>query len=193
MPPPDEPLTAWYDTNAEGFSTLLHRLAETRAAAANDVAGMEARGRKAIWWPFTQHDNLGQGKVNLLDSAYGDYFCAAEVERGSDSRAGGEDEVKLRATERKRLDAREKEGRRRKGQAVGILSCSIFVCTTPLNFLFQDMYSSLQNVYSSRLVFGVWYDGRSRSHESSTVLLWTLVLRGGRKELAMEIPGWRWR
>lgn len=49
-------------------------------AEARDLAGMKARGWKALWWPFTQHDNLTESKVNLLDSAYGDYFCAADVE-----------------------------------------------------------------------------------------------------------------
>ena len=58
---------------------------------------MEARARKAIWWPFTQHDSLGEGGVNLLDSAYGEYFCTAEVERSSTSTDVVGSEVRGRA------------------------------------------------------------------------------------------------
>lgn len=82
LPPSDQPLGPWYDANAQRFGSVLGRLAERRAEGAADVASMEARGRKALWWPFTQHDDLAEGKVNLIDSAYGDYYCKATVEKG---------------------------------------------------------------------------------------------------------------
>ncbi|CAM9501524.1 unnamed protein product [Laminaria digitata] len=59
---------------------------------------MEARGRKALWWPFTQHDDLADGKVNLIDSAYGDYYCKATVEKEEAGEGeGGEPRVSHRA------------------------------------------------------------------------------------------------
>lgn len=59
---------------------------------------MEARARKTIWWPFTQHDSLGQGSVSVIDSAFGDYFCMAEVVKGSGSSTDGA-EGEVRPTE----------------------------------------------------------------------------------------------
>eukprot|EP00903_Cladosiphon_okamuranus_P015221 g14067.t1 len=84
LPPAELPLEPWYDDDAtkRSFGGLLASLAERRTAAASALAGMKARGRAALWWPFTQHDDLSEGKVNLLDSAYGDYFCVADVEGG---------------------------------------------------------------------------------------------------------------
>ena len=90
LPPPDQPLGPWYDANAQRFGSVLGRLAERRAEGVANVASMEARGRKALWWPFTQHDDLAEGKVNLIDSAYGDYLCKATVER----EAGEEEEAR---------------------------------------------------------------------------------------------------
>lgn len=80
LPPADQPLDTWYDANAESFENLLGSLAARRAAGARELAGMKMRGRKALWWPFTQHDLLSDEDVNILDSAYGDYFCMAQVE-----------------------------------------------------------------------------------------------------------------
>lgn len=68
---------------------LLSSLIEMRAARVKDVVGMEARARKTIWWPFTQHDNLGEGSVSVIDSAFGDYFCMADVVKDSGSSTGG--------------------------------------------------------------------------------------------------------
>lgn len=91
LPPSDQPLGPWYDANAQRFGAVLGRLAERRAEGAADLASMEARGRKALWWPFTQHDTLAEGKVNLIDSAYGDYYCKATVEQGeAEEGEGGE-------------------------------------------------------------------------------------------------------
>lgn len=92
LPPSDQPLGPWYDANAQRFGSVLGRLAERRAEGVANVASMEARGRKALWWPFTQHDDLAEGKVNLIDSAYGDYLCKATVEKegGEGEGEGGE-------------------------------------------------------------------------------------------------------
>ena len=90
LPPAESPLKPWYDDDAtrRAFRGLLSGLEERRAADAARLAGMKARGRAALWWPFTQHDHLTEGKINLLDSAYGDYFCVADVEGGAGE--GGE-------------------------------------------------------------------------------------------------------
>eukprot|EP00752_Nemacystus_decipiens_P005181 g4701.t1 len=113
LPPAELPLGPWYDDDAteRAFGDLLRGLAERRVADADRLAGMKARGREALWWPFTQHDDLSESKVNLLDSAYGDYFCMADVdseggggaagrggdEGGAESRVGGEVRVSHRA------------------------------------------------------------------------------------------------
>ncbi|CAN0035261.1 unnamed protein product, partial [Ectocarpus sp. 4 AP-2014] len=91
LPPRDVPLEPWYDDDAtaRGFQTLLGGLSERRVTEAAHLAGMKARGHRALWWPFTQHDQLSEGKVNLLDSAYGDYYCVADVDEG-----GGKGEVR---------------------------------------------------------------------------------------------------
>lgn len=47
------------------------------------MLGMKERGQKALWWPFTQHDDVGEGDITVLDSAYGDYFCTLEVEEST--------------------------------------------------------------------------------------------------------------
>ncbi|CAM9921064.1 unnamed protein product, partial [Ectocarpus sp. 12 AP-2014] len=88
LPPRDVPLEPWYDDDAtaRGFQTLLGGLSERRVAEAARLAGMKARGHRALWWPFTQHDQLSEGKVNLLDSAYGDYYCVADVDEGGGKR-----------------------------------------------------------------------------------------------------------
>lgn len=90
LPPADLPLEPWYDKEAtrRSFGDLLGGLAGRRVADAASLAGMKARGRRALWWPFTQHDDLNEGKINLLDSAYGDYYCVADVEEGGGG--GGE-------------------------------------------------------------------------------------------------------
>lgn len=85
LPPAEEPLGSWYSANAEGFHSVLDALAERRSAGVRDVLGMKERGKKAIWWPFTQHDEVTDADVTVLDSAYGDYFCSAEVEEGQGS------------------------------------------------------------------------------------------------------------
>lgn len=88
LPPSEQPLDPWYHANVRRFEALLGLLAERRAAEVRYLAGMTERGRKALWWPFTQHDSVSEGDVTLLDSAYGDYFCAAEVEEAKED--GGE-------------------------------------------------------------------------------------------------------
>lgn len=98
LPPPELPLEPWYDADAtaRGFQGLLDGLARRRVADTVRLAGMKARGHRALWWPFTQHDDLSEGNVNLLDSAYGDYFCVADVEDGreGDGVGGGGAEVR---------------------------------------------------------------------------------------------------
>lgn len=98
LPPPELPLEPWYDSGdtARGFQGLLGGLAGRRVADVARLAGMKARGHRALWWPFTQHDDLSEGKVNLLDSAYGDYFCVADVEDGQDGGGGGEGGAEVR-------------------------------------------------------------------------------------------------
>lgn len=51
-----------------------------RASELVDATSMIERGRKALWWPFTQHDDVQASDVTVVDSAYGDYFCISEVE-----------------------------------------------------------------------------------------------------------------
>lgn len=90
LPSTEKPLDSWYSANTEGFRSILEALTQRRAAGVRDVLGMKERGKKAIWWPFTQHDELADADVTVLDSAYGDYFCSAEVEgtQGSDVGVG---------------------------------------------------------------------------------------------------------
>lgn len=117
LPPPELPLEPWYreEAIARGFQSLLGGLAERRAAGAEELAGMKARGRKALWWPFTQHDDLSDGKVNVLDSAYGDYYCVADAEvvEGVEGVGSGEGsgEVRERLGERWRKRERQMLGR----------------------------------------------------------------------------------
>lgn len=40
---------------------------------------MKERGRRSLWWPFTQHDDVAADDITVLDSAYGDYYCAVDV------------------------------------------------------------------------------------------------------------------
>ncbi|CAM9536742.1 unnamed protein product [Pylaiella littoralis] len=110
LPPPELPLEPWYDADAtaRGFQGLLDGLAERRVAGVVRLAGMKARGHRALWWPFTQHDDLSKGKVNLLDSAYGDYFCVADVEEGQEGKGGEEGGAKssqIRVSYRALVDA----------------------------------------------------------------------------------------
>lgn len=96
LPPSDKPLYAWYAASTKDFKILLEGLAERRRKEVKDALGMKERGKKAIWWPFTQHDEVADAEITVLDSAYGDYFCCTEVEGGG----GANVSQGLRASER---------------------------------------------------------------------------------------------
>ncbi|KAF9075993.1 pyridoxal phosphate-dependent transferase [Rhodocollybia butyracea] len=80
-PPPDKDYrsTAAYYDSLLLSSTLSHldTLHSTRIA---ELETMPQRTRDVVWWPFVQHAMLdaevdsGQANVNVIDSAYGDFF-----------------------------------------------------------------------------------------------------------------------
>lgn len=54
--------------------TLLNALVESHASRLEDLDSMAERAYNKIWYPFTQHGLLEQSELNVIDSAYGDFF-----------------------------------------------------------------------------------------------------------------------
>lgn len=93
LPPREASLEPWYVSSSEDFNVILDALRERHSEGLRGVMRMKERGRNVLWWPFTQHDDLTADDITVLDSAYGDYFCTAEVDdtieaKVSDERVG---------------------------------------------------------------------------------------------------------
>lgn len=68
------------------FSNTLTQRHETRMDRLESMANTAS---KQIWWPFTQHQNLSPEKLNVIDSAHGDYFQTLVKDRAAlDANAG---------------------------------------------------------------------------------------------------------
>ncbi|GBE88489.1 onanonoxo-7-onima-8-eninoihtemlysoneda [Sparassis latifolia] len=65
------------------FEALRH-LDECHSRRLTEIDSMPQRSLDAIWWPFVQHGLVkGEKDVNVIDSAWGDYFSVYNAHRSS--------------------------------------------------------------------------------------------------------------
>ncbi|KAI0315562.1 PLP-dependent transferase [Amylostereum chailletii] len=98
-PPPRDPnvdknftLTEEYyraivpESNEGGLFDVIHHLDKQHQCRIVDLESMPQRTLDTVWWPFVQHGlNDDSKNVNVIDSAWGDYFTVYNGHRGQSS------------------------------------------------------------------------------------------------------------
>jgi hypothetical protein len=64
----DPELHAWLHASSKHFGGLLRLLKMRHQQRLLQLQSAEARARASLWWPFTQHSNLGDGSITVVDS-----------------------------------------------------------------------------------------------------------------------------
>jgi len=74
---PDEDRAAmqeYYDTNSSGLGATVADLESRHASRVAEIESLPSRAAKAIWYPFTQHNEVSSTSIQAIDSAHGDFF-----------------------------------------------------------------------------------------------------------------------
>ncbi|CAM9133199.1 unnamed protein product, partial [Phaeothamnion confervicola] len=74
MPPSPLSLVPWFAESAAACDGMLAELGRAADEEVRELAAFPARARRRVWWPFTQHRNMTDDSVTVIDSAYGDYL-----------------------------------------------------------------------------------------------------------------------
>jgi dethiobiotin synthetase len=74
----DPQLRAWLHASSKPFAGLLQLLKLRHQQRLLQLQSAKARAKASFWWPFTQHSNLGDGAVTVVDSR-----CAAHSPPGA--------------------------------------------------------------------------------------------------------------
>ena len=77
LPPMPEPLDDWYENSevVEKFQMVHEVLDQNWHTNVDRINKLQAAGRGAVWWPFTQHGSItADEQVTLIDAAHGDHF-----------------------------------------------------------------------------------------------------------------------
>jgi dethiobiotin synthetase/adenosylmethionine--8-amino-7-oxononanoate aminotransferase len=73
---------AYEDESAHGMVPVLTHLRQKHRRRIEDLTSMAARTMESCWWPFTQHTLAkSDADVNVIDSAYGDFFTVVKPQR----------------------------------------------------------------------------------------------------------------
>jgi hypothetical protein len=67
----DPELREWLRASGKQFTALLALLKLRHQQRLLQLQSSEARARGSLWWPFTQHANLEDGAVTVVDSRWG--------------------------------------------------------------------------------------------------------------------------
>ncbi len=79
----------WLDACAPHFARLADTLRGAHAARLRELAAAPARARATLWWPFTQHDDVRDMDVTVIDARCGDALLvhdAQQARRGAGAR-----------------------------------------------------------------------------------------------------------
>ena len=68
----DAPLAQWLDASAHSFAALAATLRSWHARRVAALQAAPARARSTLWWPFTQHDDVRDDDVTVIDARVGD-------------------------------------------------------------------------------------------------------------------------
>lgn len=78
------------EESADGVYGVVRHLRERHAARIRELGSMAQRTRDTCWWPFTQHQlTRTNAEVNVIDSAYGDFFSMLDQRPATNSSGGG--------------------------------------------------------------------------------------------------------
>ena len=62
----------WLDACAPQFRVLARALQQAHARRVSAFAVMPSQARAKLWWPFTQHDDVRDADVSVVDGRFGD-------------------------------------------------------------------------------------------------------------------------
>lgn len=68
----DSELLSWLQQSGPHFQQLLQHLKARHQQRLLQLQTAEARAKSTVWWPFTQHSNLGDGAVTVVDARAGE-------------------------------------------------------------------------------------------------------------------------
>ncbi|KAI9203841.1 pyridoxal phosphate-dependent transferase [Polychytrium aggregatum] len=79
-------MMVYYETAAQRLGPMVSRLIDEHDKRIQELEGMAERGKRSIWWPFTQHGLVRE--TTVIDSAYGDYYTTLKQPSSAVSVAG---------------------------------------------------------------------------------------------------------
>lgn len=78
--PDQQMLHGWYKENEATFSNLYRHVDQSVTHEWERLALMASEGSRVVWWPFTQHGNVDQNDVTVIESAHGDRFRVLDTQ-----------------------------------------------------------------------------------------------------------------
>lgn len=77
----DANLAAWLKEAAPQLDALLDTLLTSHSKRVDRLGSMSSEARRLLWWPFTQHANISNDLVTVIDSRCGDDFAVFQPPR----------------------------------------------------------------------------------------------------------------
>ena len=68
----DAHIAQWLDASAPSFTALAATLRAAHTHRVAELAAAPQRARATLWWPFTQHDDVRDADVTVIDARIGD-------------------------------------------------------------------------------------------------------------------------
>ncbi|KAK9837714.1 hypothetical protein WJX74_003664 [Apatococcus lobatus] len=87
-PAVDAALQAWLGASAAQFDSLLHLLHDSHAQRVAKLQRSAQAAADTIWWPFTQHQTLGQHDITVIDSRCGEHYSVFRARSGESASSG---------------------------------------------------------------------------------------------------------
>ena len=72
------PLDDWYLSSEKVFQAVWQELQEGHRSRMNRLTELVDKAGKHFWYPFTQHKDLGNDQLTVIDSAYGDHYTGVK-------------------------------------------------------------------------------------------------------------------
>eukprot|EP00873_Tetraselmis_striata_P013035 jgi/Tetstr1/433299/TSEL_022586.t1 len=79
----DAQLEAWLAQSAPQMDALLQALLAYHGKRVERLQSMAGEARRLLWWPFTQHANISNDLVTVIDSRCGDDFAVFQPQAGT--------------------------------------------------------------------------------------------------------------